>query len=520
MAGVGILSIGVVAAGATHVLTARNAADAAVNPNCTLIVPANPLTAQGLATAYQLTATNPADGPCNEANAGQTAFVQGAVIDPATGQISVYNPLVVDAGTQPAATPVVPALPAGGVVALWFGFNGNTLTLAGADQAGTATATAASATATATPVAVATATGSPTLTGSPAAPSTAAAATATVPAATGTTPPATANVPAASGTPDAILQQSNCIAGESIAGVFSPFTQVAACNAVAFFQAANTAIQAGTLTVPSPGTAKDGQPCLTTRNFALIDQDQSDNVVSAYLMDANGNTAQNTAANKAAMAGATMVSNGSDDGLLVHFIDPALGCKAFTATDPTSANGADGSEALNALSARMNQRGTQALLPVNDPQLLVAGQFSIGKTNTFRMMNDQPLLSPFTNKNQDAATYCQNMVNVQAPKLQLDAATEANFTTPVPAVGNNLATFMGARLSGSFANMNCQNFGLKDPTTVTTDGNGVATAVTYNVTPQKATRQGGGNGTTRGRHHNPIYFFFGRSGHKENGAGM
>src|SRR5581483_8684579 len=64
--------------GVNHLLTARSAGDdAAVNPNCTLIVPANPLSAQGLATPYQLTATDPANGPCNEANNNQTAFVQG-----------------------------------------------------------------------------------------------------------------------------------------------------------------------------------------------------------------------------------------------------------------------------------------------------------------------------------------------------------------------------------------------------------------------------------------------------------
>src|SRR5437016_2662319 len=34
----------------------------AVNMDCTLIVPPNPLSAQGLATPYQLTATNPANG--------------------------------------------------------------------------------------------------------------------------------------------------------------------------------------------------------------------------------------------------------------------------------------------------------------------------------------------------------------------------------------------------------------------------------------------------------------------------
>jgi len=85
---------------------------AAQNTDCTLIMPAHPLTAAGLATPYQLTATDPAKGPCNQANTAQSAFVQAAVIDRATGQISVYSPLVIDAGTQPAAPPVVPVLPA------------------------------------------------------------------------------------------------------------------------------------------------------------------------------------------------------------------------------------------------------------------------------------------------------------------------------------------------------------------------------------------------------------------------
>src|SRR6202011_2871950 len=71
--------------------------------NCTVNVPANPLTAQGLATPYQL-----GDG-CDEANKMQAAFVQGAVIDPA-GNISVYNPLVVNQGQQPAAAPVIPTI--------------------------------------------------------------------------------------------------------------------------------------------------------------------------------------------------------------------------------------------------------------------------------------------------------------------------------------------------------------------------------------------------------------------------
>src|SRR5215475_6566202 len=46
------------------------------NMNCTVIAPPNPLSATGLATPWQLVATDAAMGPCNEANANQSAFVQ------------------------------------------------------------------------------------------------------------------------------------------------------------------------------------------------------------------------------------------------------------------------------------------------------------------------------------------------------------------------------------------------------------------------------------------------------------
>src|ERR1700757_628624 len=117
----------IVLAAASQALLAQS--DPAPNPNCTLIVPANPLSAQGLATPYQLTATDPNGGDCHETNPDQSAFVQAAVLDPATGQISIYNPLVVDLNTGPAVPPVVPTLPANAIVALWFGYNGDTLTL-------------------------------------------------------------------------------------------------------------------------------------------------------------------------------------------------------------------------------------------------------------------------------------------------------------------------------------------------------------------------------------------------------
>ena len=49
-----------------------------------------------------------------------------------TGRISVYHPLVVDQGMRPAVRPAPPRLRRGDVVGIWFGFNGDTLTLEGA----------------------------------------------------------------------------------------------------------------------------------------------------------------------------------------------------------------------------------------------------------------------------------------------------------------------------------------------------------------------------------------------------
>ena len=104
----------------------------AQNSNCTIVVPAAPFTAAGLATPYQLKATDPNDGPCGETDSNSSAFVQAAIFDPATGQVSIYNPLVIDQGSVPAVDPVTPVLPDHAIVALWFGFNGDNLTQEGA----------------------------------------------------------------------------------------------------------------------------------------------------------------------------------------------------------------------------------------------------------------------------------------------------------------------------------------------------------------------------------------------------
>ncbi len=383
----------------------QTAAQAAASMNCSLAVPANPLSAAGLATPWQL-----GDG-CSMANAGtEGAFVEATILAP-NGSVQVYSPLVVTAGTQPAVAPTAPTIAAGSSVIIDVGFNGTNLVLTGAGA-----------------------------------------------------------------------QQGNCVdaSGQSVIG------QVSACNAVNFYNAANAAIANGTLKVPAAGTASDGQACETTRDFALIDQDQSDNVVSQYLINGNGQTAQNSPANATALTGATVLTNGSDDALLSEFVDPANGCTPFTAPDTTYPKAAAPSQALNELSARVNQQGTIALNPTNDEMTLVGGQMSITKTNVYRSLVDQPLLAANTTPATVAASYCQNMVNIAPARNNLDMAKDAAFGTPVAAVGNNLATFLGNRLSMSFVNLGCATYGLTNPVNVTLDGNGVATAVTYNLTQQTA----------------------------------
>ena len=116
--------------------TRRAAAAAAANVNCDIVVPANPLSAQGLATPYQLTGpdgTTAAASGCTMTNAANLgAFVQATILNPRTGALSVYNPLVITQGTTPAVAPVVPRLPRNAIVTIDFGFNGTDLTQVGA----------------------------------------------------------------------------------------------------------------------------------------------------------------------------------------------------------------------------------------------------------------------------------------------------------------------------------------------------------------------------------------------------
>jgi hypothetical protein len=379
-------------------------------------VPTNPLTARGLATPYQFTATDPAMGPCNESNINQSVFVQGTIYDPATGVLSVYNPLVIDKGTQPAEPTVVPTLPSDAVVSIWFGFNATNLSLQGSGGS---------------------------------------------------------------------LTQGKCVNGLGT----SLFSQVAYCNAPAFFKAVNAGISARKVVVPRPGTAVDGRPCLVTRDFALIDQDQSDNVTTQYLALANGRIAQDTTANQAQLTGATTLANPSDNALLDEFVDPALKCTPWMKPNLGNHGAPSTSLGLDEIQANAFPPSPSALVPLNDPMTLVNGAFSTQKTNLYRQGVDQPNLPA----GQTPKQYCADMDQFQPVRFQQDANLLIGKTSPDTGAADSLFTFVGMRLQQSFENLNCQNFGLTNPvSTLAANGSGVIVGVVFAHTVQPVTG-GAGN---------------------------
>ena len=402
---------------------------AAANTNCELIVPPNPLTATGLAAPYQLTGPggqDPAASGCTQANPNLQAFVQATILNPATGRLWVYEPLVVTLGTNPAVAPTRPKLPRNAVVNLMVGFNGGNLQLAGAQRD--------------------------------------------------------------------TLARAKCVDG--LGG--SLFGQVSYCNSVPFYAAADRDIASGKLRVPKAGRSPStGQPCPTTRSFQLVDQDPSDNVTTEYLLTADGRTAQDNAANKTRLENQNTItiSNGSDNALLDNFILPALGCAAFTAPDLSDAGRPGTSQTLDELSAAASQRAPTALVPENDPMTMVNGSLSVPKTNLYRLGVGQPLViggpdEPFDDSRaggQQAdtpANFCANMLNTQTAFIAADQARFSASPSPVPATGNNLFTFLAARLSASFTNLGCAAFGLKNTVSLTQDAQGAAIAVTLSLVAQ------------------------------------
>jgi hypothetical protein len=282
------------------------------NTTCDIIVPANPLSAQGLATPYVLTGpdgTTPAQSGCEMSNGAKLgAFVQATILDPATGALSVYEPLVITQGTRP-DTPggklSPPVIPADAVVTIDFGFNGTDLVQVGA-----------------TPVTLADGH-----------------------CVSGQAGPASGQTPSCNGVNffNAVRQAKQ----EGLLEVPSPGTS----NAI----------------VPSGGELSTGRSCPVISNFEVAGLDPGESVTTTYLLNPlTGQTAQDSTTYRGYIAGATQLHGNSANAVLDQYVDPILGCTPVEAPDLSNAGVPAFSKALDEIAADAYPPKTAALGPAND----------------------------------------------------------------------------------------------------------------------------------------------------------
>lgn len=364
---------------------------------CKIAVPPHALTAEGLATPWVLSGDH--GGQCAETNAGQAAFIDATIFDPATSQILVYRPLVITQGTTPAVEPVPPKLPAGAVVEISVGFNGDELTLTDANDGRD-------------------------------------------------------------------IAESSCVNGQP----GSIFGQEIFCNAPAFYAAANGRV---TFSAPLGASPDDHRPCPTTESWEIVDQDQSDNTTTNYLVR-DGRTAQSTAANQRRL-GNDQIGNGSDNALYTKFYAPAIHCQPPQATDLTDPGAPvqSTSSALLNLFARAASNPKPALVPLGDPFTLVDGRPSLDKTNLYRAQVNQPPAAQLDGASVKA--YCRNLLSQGLTKIGLDKRfLRALGKSPDPAVAEDLYLFILNRFKATWDNLRCQQTGIPNPVRITTGADGRA----------------------------------------------
>jgi hypothetical protein len=427
------------------------------DPNCILEVPANPLTAGGLAAPYKLKAADPG-GVCSESIADTAAFVQGAIIDNATGQITLYNPLVTGDNEKPAPT-VTPTVPANATVALWFGFNGDNLTLQSAK---------------------------------------------------GTDALRQGNC--VNGLRGSIFGQfSYCNAP----AFFRVANQAIASGAL-------TVPDVGKATTngkPCPTVRdfsvvdQDQSDNVTTHYLATTDGtigQQGSGIGGTPLNNGSDNLLLTGKIDPTLGCTPWMVpdqTNGGKDGTSLpldelqaaaHQADPVA---LVPLNDPmTQVNGANSVEKTNLYRAGVDQPligagtggrngggfGRGRRTPTVTPTGTAPATTATGTTTT---ATGTPLAAGLNvGTNGDPAAYCQALFYAPEGIARVieDQALYAKGPSADTAVGGNLFTFLAGRAAASYTNLGCNKLGVSDPVTLTLDANGVTTAATYNAAPATA----------------------------------
>jgi hypothetical protein len=420
----------------TATATATPAAAAAdPNMNCELVVPAHPLTAAGLASPYLLTGPDgqsPAASGCQQSNPNLQAFVQATILNPATGRLWVYEPLVTTLGTPPAVAPVAPKLPKGAVVNLMVGFNGNNLQLAGA-LANTLT-----------------------------------------------------NAKCVDGDGDSLFGQvSYC---NSVAFYASANQDIASgklripgngtspvtgqpCPTTRSFdlvdQDPSDNVTTQYLLTASGETAQDNAAGAADLPGAVPISNGSDNrVLDSFVLPALGCTPFT----------APDISDGGQPGTsqTLDELSAAANQREPIALVPEN-------DPMTLVNGQLSQWKTDLYrIGVGQPLVIGGTQEPFSQSLDGGQQADTP------------ANFCANMLNIQSAFI---AANQARFTataSPVPAMGNSLFTFMAARLSASFTNLGCAAFGLHNTVSLGLDGQGVAISATFSLARQAPGAQASG----------------------------
>jgi hypothetical protein len=246
------------------------------------------------------------------------------------------------------------------------------------------------------------------------------------------------------------------------------------------------AISSGALSPPAIGTGKAGA-CVTTRDFRIVDMDQSDNVVTTYLLINNHTLSQSTPAASKNNTNAQVLSNGSDNALVDDFVNPLTGCTSWMMQSPTAPTGMSAALSLNELMASKFQQNP-AIVPANDPMVVITDNNgaitqSLTKVNAYRAQVGQPAAASLADAS--GVTYCQQFAQAGIYIAQNKALFQTG-TSPAPTMATNLYTFLAQRFSNSFGPvpaLGCQTiFGLQNsPVSLTMDGNGIVTAATINT---------------------------------------
>lgn len=265
------------------------------------------------------------------------------------------------------------------------------------------------------------------------------------------------------------LEQGLCVNG--ITG--SVFGQFSHCNAVKFFEKVGKLILNGVVNIPPLKNSTLCDLCPTTRSFSIVDQDQSDNVLTRYIITTDLQLAQDTEVNRNILKVLKIISNGSDNRVLSDFVNPAIGCKSFSAPDLANNTIYKYSLALNEIEANLTDPNSPdtALIPSGNPMCLVNDTVNLEKMNAYRMGVAQPIVNqidPEDNKN-----YCNSMLRITIPFLILHKIEFINSAAP----GNdasNLLNFLIDRFINSWSILNCEVLtGIAVPLIVFSDENGI-----------------------------------------------